>query len=109
MQKKLMAWKTKGMNQDLSVSAFNPEFSFENINLRLSTNENNTQLSWVNERGTLPLHFKDPEGNDASIVGVPIGCAVINHQIILFVTNTNVDNPDCIYKIEKDDSINPYF
>ena len=104
-----MAWKTKGMNQDLSVSAFNPEFSFENINLRLSTNENNTQLSWVNERGTLPLHFKDPEGNDANIVGVPIGCAVINHQIILFATNTNVDNPDYIYKIEKDDSINPYF
>ena len=50
--KKQMMFKTKGMNQDLSVSAFNPEFAFENMNLRLSTNEGNTTMSWVNERGT---------------------------------------------------------
>ena len=52
MAKKITGWKTKGMNRDLSVSAFNPEFSFENMNLRLSTNEGNTLLSWVNEKGT---------------------------------------------------------
>ena len=50
--KKQMMFKTKGMNQDLSVSAFNPEFSFENRNLRLSTNDGNTLMSLVNERGT---------------------------------------------------------
>ena len=50
--KKAIGFKTKGMNRDLSVSAFNPEFSFENRNLRLSTNEGNTLMSWVNERGT---------------------------------------------------------
>ena len=55
MAKKQSAFKTKGMNRDLSVSAFNPEFSFENKNLRLSTNDDNTTMSWVNERGTLPL------------------------------------------------------
>lgn len=57
-----MSFKTKGMNQDLSVSAFNPEFSFENMNLRLSTNESNTMMSWVNERGTaqLGLYKEDP-------------------------------------------------
>ena len=55
MGKKITGFKTKGMNRDLSVSAFNPEFSFENINLRLSTNEGNTMLSWVNERGPLQL------------------------------------------------------
>ena len=39
MAQKLIGWKTKGMNRDMSVSAFNPEFAFENINVRLSTNE----------------------------------------------------------------------
>lgn len=55
MARKQTAWKTKGMNRDLSVSAFNPEFAFDNRNLRLATNEGNTTMSWVNERGTLKL------------------------------------------------------
>ena len=52
MSKKQITFKTRGMNRDLSVSAFNPDFAFENINLRLQTNENNTLMSWVNEKGT---------------------------------------------------------
>jgi hypothetical protein len=59
MAKKQMAWKTKGMNRDLSVSAFNPEFAFENMNLRLSTNDGNTLLSWVNEKGPSKLLMYD--------------------------------------------------
>ena len=59
MARKQSGWKTKGMNRDMSVSAFNPEFAFDNRNLRLSTNEGNTTMSWVNERGTekLDLHI----------------------------------------------------
>ena len=59
MAKKYINWKTKGMNRDMSVSAFNPEFAFENVNLRLATNEGNTMMSWVNERGTkkMTLHI----------------------------------------------------
>ena len=58
MAKKYINWKTKGMNRDMSVSAFNPEFAFENVKLRLVTNEGNTMMSWVNERGTkkMTLH-----------------------------------------------------
>lgn len=109
MQKKLMSWKTKGMNQDLSVSAFNPEFSFENMNLRLSTNEGNTLMSWVNEKGTMPIQFKNASGNEANIEGTPIGCAVINHQVVLFVTVAGAPTPDHIYKIAKDETISPYY
>lgn len=105
-----MLWKTKGMNQDLSVSAFNPEFSFENRNLRLSTNEGNTLMSWVNEKGTMGLGlsnaeywskannsntYKEPSdssswshhaaGTEAVLIaGTPIGTAIIEHQLILF-------------------------
>jgi hypothetical protein len=56
-----MIWKTKGMYRDLSVSAFNPEFSFENRNLRLSTNDGNTLMSWVNEKGTSSLSLYIPK------------------------------------------------
>ena len=57
MAKNQTSWKTRGMNRDLSVSAFSPEFSFENRNLRLSTNEGNTMMSWVNERGTALINL----------------------------------------------------
>ena len=112
-----MSWKTKGMNQDLSVSAFNPEFAFENINLRLATNEGNTMLSWVNEKGTLALPilaehseywsaegqdnvYIDPESEDwthhpansdsTTILGIPIGTAIINHKLVVFTTGYEV-------------------
>lgn len=80
MAKKLTGWKTKGMSRDLSVSAFNPEFAFENMNLRLSTNESNTLMSLVNEKGTLNMTTSQ------EILGTPVGTAVINHQLIIFTT-----------------------
>ena len=98
MQKKLMSWKTKGMNQDLSVSAFNPEFSFENMNLRLSTNEGNTLMSWVNEKGTSPISLTLTDSRSYSLVGTPIGTAVLNQQLVIF-THGSGDKPDYIYKL----------
>lgn len=103
-----MSWKTRGMNQDLSVSAFNPEFSFENRNLRLSTNENNTQLSWVNEKGTEEI-LEDINDNPINILGTPIGTAIINHKLVLFTCgNTTAENgttyPDHIYIIRIQES-----
>lgn len=99
MAKKYINWKTKGMNRDMSVSAFNPEFAFENINLRLATNEGNTMMSWVNERGPkkLNLHIDTkPWSSDESsgkyvnsIVGTPLGTAVLNHQLVLFTVDSN--------------------
>ena len=102
MTKKLMSWKTKGMSRDLSVSAFNPEFAFENRNLRLSTNDGNTTMSWVNERGTLLMGVYDTDGSALKIEGTPVGAAVINHRLVLFSTESRdgekvVDKPDHIY------------
>lgn len=103
MGKKQTGFKTKGMNRDLSVSAFNPEFSFENMNLRLSTNDGNTLMSWVTERGTEEIAVKDI--NKGSIVrprlltieGIPIGIAIMNHQLVLFTTAAGTEKPDYIY------------
>lgn len=106
MGKKLTGWKVKGMNQDLSVSAFNPEFAFENRNLRLSTNENNTLMSWVNEKGTQQLEISIEENGSYAdaIKGWPIGTAILNDYLILFTTDNNGSEPknyseDSIYKL----------
>ena len=118
MAKKYINWKTKGMNKDMSVSAFNPEFAFENLNIRLATNEGNTMMSWVNERGpkklrlrvdTMPWATESIDGryisnvdeqtneitNETVITGIPIGTAVLNHKLVLFTVS------DYIYVFEK--------
>lgn len=108
-----MSFKTKGMNQDLSVSAFNPEFSFENHNLRLSTNEGNTLMSWVNEKGPAILEFEigNKQNSISEIKGIVLGTAVISNKLVLFTheeietneeTDTNI--PDHIYLIEFSDN-----
>jgi hypothetical protein len=106
MAKKTINWKTKGMNRDTSVSAFSAEFAFENLNLRLSTNEGNTMMSWVNEKGTkkVSLQIDTTPWNDANYVsymdGTPIGTAVLNHQLVVFTTGGN----DCIYVLSPADN-----
>ena len=105
-----MGWKTRGMNQDMSVSAFNNEFSFENMNLRLSTNENNTLMSWVSEKGTseVSLHIntspwkESPSGEDyeSTLKGYPLGTAVLMDRLVLFMSDYSYDY---IYKLWKED------
>ena len=98
------------MNRDLSVSAFNPEFAFENRNLRLSTNENNTMLSWVNEKGTKEVmlsikYYKGKDNNNeeqwdtyTELSGIVIGTAVLNEHLVLF-THDAFDGTDRIYSL----------
>lgn len=115
MAKKYINWKTKGMNRDMSVSAFNPEFAFENHNLRLATNEGNTMMSWVNERGPkeLKLHidtkpWSSEESDDRyanGIVGTPLGTAVLNHKLVLFtVEYGKPDTYSYIYVFKETDN-----
>lgn len=106
MAKKLIAWRTKGMNRDLSASVFSPEFAFENVNLRLSTNESNTQMSWVSERGTLPLTvYKEDDGavlaeEAITLEGTAVGTAVLNDQLVLFTKGIKERNIDYIYRLK---------
>lgn len=102
------------MNQDLSASAFSKDFCFENHNLRLSTLEGNTLMSWVNERKPLQLDkisIKDAVTGEEfnTIHGFPVGTAVINHKLVLFTTDNYKDSKvkdkyDYIYVIDKVDS-----
>ena len=114
MGKKLSAWKTKGMNRDLSVSAFNPEFAFENMNLRLATNENNTVLSWVNEKGPAYVRVSITKpGKESDLTGNCIGTAVLNNYLVIFTAGNyqSSGSPDRIYRLNyvEDKNGNKYF
>ena len=43
----------RGMAQDLSISKFNPDFAYENRNIRITAREDSALLSITNERGKL--------------------------------------------------------
>lgn len=75
-----MAWKIAGMNRDVSVSSEQKNMAWEIKNLRLMTNEGNTMLSWVNERGPRRLAL------DNEMTGLPIGEAVVNGKLVVFTT-----------------------
>lgn len=80
MQKQII-FKTKGMQRDLSTSAFNPEYSYENKNVRVMPTDENTLLSLINERGNKK---SDIVGIGDHIEGIPIGQATINNELIVF-------------------------
>ena len=91
MQIKSANYKIKGMNQDLSYSAFNPEFSWENKNIRLTARDSNNLMSITNERGTLNVLLKanGSGSNENVITDNVVGSCVINNKLVLFTYNNN--------------------
>ena len=99
MAVKAINFKVKGMQRDLSASAFNPNFAYENMNIRLTPNKENTLLSITNEKGTKDMGVK--------LDGVPIGLAIIQDSAIVFTHEeapTEGSSPDHIYKITIEDA-----
>lgn len=78
---KFATFKTKGMQRDLSASAFNPEYSYENKNVRVMPTDESTLLSLINERGNKKSNIA---GVGDHIKGIPIGQALVNNELIIF-------------------------
>lgn len=89
----------KGMQRDLSVSKFNPEYAFECKNIRMTAREYNTLLSVTNERGNRKLDIVNLSGAPFKINGVLIGYCILNQYIVLFTTDNGTDY---IYRLELD-------
>ena len=92
---KSASFKIKGMQRDLSVSAFNPEYAYENKNIRIMPTTENTLLSIINEKGNKLAYI---EGIGEELQGIPIGQSVLDDELIIF-TAKNSDNsevPDII-------------
>lgn len=80
MQKQI-SFKTKGMQRDMSVSAFNSEYSYENKNVRVMPTDESTLLSLINEKGNKKSGIA---GIGDHIKGIPIGQALVNNELIIF-------------------------
>ena len=86
----------KGMQRDLSVSKFNPEYAFDAQNIRITARDNNTLLTVTNERGNKDIPMLSPSGDTMVVDGTLIGHNVLNHYVTLFTKGTN----DNIYRLE---------
>jgi hypothetical protein len=80
MQKQAI-FKTKGMQRDLSSSAFNSGYAYENKNVRVMPTDESTLLSLVNERGNKKSSIA---GVGDSIKGIPIGQSLVNDELVIF-------------------------
>ena len=78
---KSIVFKTKGMQRDLSASAFNSEYAYENKNVRVMPTDGSTLLSLINEKGNKKSSIA---GVGDYIRGIPIGQALINNELIVF-------------------------
>ena len=78
---KFATFKTKGMQRDLSASAFNSEYSYENKNVRVMPTDESTLLSLINEKGNKKSSIA---GVGDHIKGIPIGQALVNNELIIF-------------------------
>ena len=78
---KIIQFKTKGMQRDLSASAFNSEYAYENKNVRVMPTDESTLLSLINEKGNKKSGIA---GVGDHIKGIPIGQALVNNELIIF-------------------------
>ena len=90
----------KGMNKDLSISKSNNEFSYENKNIRITTNTEGSLLSITNEKGTSKINI-----NGNPIIGTILGHCIIKHNLILFTKDTTTQE-DYILKLDFNDDLN---
>jgi hypothetical protein len=84
-RKKVQLTGYKGMNQDLSISKFSPEYSFENFNICIDSNESNSMFTITNENGNIEaILYSDNLTGDStssmqvSILGDIIGKCILN-------------------------------
>lgn len=99
MQANLIDCTNLGMVRDTAISKISgdkAEFAYDNRNIRITVNQDNTALSITNEKGT---------ERTLLISGMLLGQCILNNQLILFVKDTiQMPNKDCIIKIIEDDN-----
>lgn len=84
---------SKGMNQDLSISKFNPEMIYYGLNIRLNTGEDGNLYSITNEKGNIQSNIWTgmPGRYSQYQLTYVIGCTTIKDSekeyIILFTTS----------------------
>lgn len=105
MQKNIL-FKLKGMQRDLSVSAFNPEYAYEAHNIRFMPTDESTLLSAINEKGNLYSYINNVGWGFA---GTPIGTGVVDNNLVVFTSGDVIlDNIEGVEKDVPDISMTPF-
>lgn len=86
------------MQRDLSASAFNSEYSYENKNVRVMPTDEGTLLSLINERGN---KLANVAGIGDHIKGIPIGQTVIGDELVIFTCGDDSENKSIDIKAEE--------
>lgn len=120
MQHKIALYKNLGMKRDQSNNLPAENFAYENMNIRLTANADESLLSVTNEKGTKLQSITDKGYNTTyqievggqivtksiAIQGVLLGHCVLNKYLILFTTETvNKIKTDYIYRLVKSDDL----
>lgn len=85
-----------GMSRDSAASKQNPNLAYDARNIRITTKDGkNSVLAVTNERGTKRLNI-----TSGTILGTPIGSAVIDDYIIIFTHSDTDTTKDHIYRCE---------
>ena len=91
MPSQKVQFTVKGMSRDLADSKFNPEYAFENKNIRITPTENSTLLVLSNEKGNtvIDTHTKYKGVSYTVSNRKVLGYAVLYKTIVLFFKGTN--------------------
>lgn len=72
----------RGMNRDLSISKVGESCVYENHNIRITAENQDTLISVTNERGTKSI---------ATITGTFVGANILNQYLIVFTASNGAD------------------
>ena len=95
---KVANFKVRGMQRDLSVSAFSPEYAYENKNVRIMPTDESTLLSLINERGNKKSSIA---GIGDYIEGINICQSLINDELIIFSYGEKTKLPEVDIEAEE--------
>lgn len=114
MRKQVQYIPQKGMNKDLSISKFSPEFTYDNYNMRLNANEENTLFTITNAKGNIKAVILDEDTDEEVVIkGNTIGYCILNEFLVLFTTTRDTttelvgnqkapEGVDRIYRLHRD-------
>ena len=94
MRQQVQLTGIKGMNQDLSISKYSPEFTFKNYNMRINSSNESTLLTLTNAKGNTiitPKHIDTLE--EVEIIGTTINTTILNEYLVLFTTTRESARP----------------
>lgn len=102
MPSQKVQFTVKGMSRDLADSKFNPEYAFENKNIRITPTENSTLLVLSNEKGNTVIDtHTEYKGVSYTISNRKVlGYAVLYKTIVLFF---KANGYDYISTLKRDD------